>query len=100
MDLFHIGPKFGHAEPADELEEAALAHDTALLDALARGDADAFWEESARVRDAYNVCGFTALATLAEILPPATMTLVAHDIMREAETRSAVSFAGAVFSPR
>lgn len=100
VDLFHIGPKFGHAEPADELEEAALAHDTALLDALARGDADAFWEESARVRDAYNVCGFTALATLAEILPPATMTLVAHDIMREAETRSAVSFAGAVFSPR
>ncbi|EHJ48061.1 UPF0103/Mediator of ErbB2-driven cell motility-containing protein [Solidesulfovibrio carbinoliphilus subsp. oakridgensis] len=100
VDLFHIGPKFGHAEPAEALEEAALAHDTALLDALARGDADAIWEESARVKDVYNVCGFTALATLAEILPPATMALLAHDVMREAETRSAVSFAGAVFSPR
>ncbi len=103
VDLFHIGPKFGHDVPAEALEAEALAHDKALLAALARGDATGFWDESARVRDAYNVCGFTALATLAEILPsvsPISMTLLTHDVMREAETRSAVSFAGAVFSAR
>lgn len=100
VDFSHIGPKFGHPEPAEELETAALAHDAALLDALARGDAEGFWAESARVKDIYNVCGFTALATLAEILPPSAMTLLAHDIMREPPTRSAVSFAAAVFTPK
>ena len=63
-------------------------------------DADAFWAESARVGDAYNVCGLSALATLAEILPPSSMTLLAHDIMRETPTLSAVSFAAAAFCPK
>ncbi|WP_043637777.1 AmmeMemoRadiSam system protein B [Desulfovibrio sp. TomC] len=100
VDFCHIGGKFGHAEPAEALEEAALAHDRALLDALAAGDPDAFWAESARVDDAYNVCGLTALGTLAEVLPPAAMVLLGHDIMREAPTLSAVSFAAAAFTAR
>ena len=100
VDFCHIGGKFGHAEPAEALEEAALAHDRALLDALAAGDPDAFWAESARVGDAYNVCGLTALATLAEVLPPSAMVLLGHDIMREAATLSAVTFAAATFSAR
>jgi len=100
VDFCHIGGKFGHAEPAESLEEAALAHDRALLAALAAGDAEAFWAESERVGDAYNVCGLSALATLAEILPPSSMTLLAHDIMRETPTLSAVSFAAAAFCPK
>ena len=66
----------------------------------ARETPDAFWAESARVDDAYNVCGLTALATLAEVLPPAAMVLLGHDIMREAPTLSAVSFAAATFTAR
>jgi AmmeMemoRadiSam system protein B len=100
VDFCHIGGKFGHAEPAEALEEAALNHDRALLAALAAGDVDAFWAESERVGDAYNVCGLSALATLAEILPPSSMTLLAHDIMRETPTLSAVSFAAAAFCPK
>lgn len=100
VDFCHIGGKFGHAEPAEALEDAALAHDRALLAALAAGDAEAFWAESARVEDAYNVCGLTALATLVEALPPASMTLLGHDIMREAATLSAVTFAAAAFTAR
>jgi AmmeMemoRadiSam system protein B len=100
VDFCHIGGKFGHAEPAQALEEAALAHDRALLAALAAGDPEAFWAESARVDDAYNVCGLCALATLAEVLPAASMTLLAHDIMRETPTLSAVSFAAAAFCPK
>ena len=100
VDFCHIGGKFGHAEPAEALEKAALAHDRALLAALGAGDADAFWAESARVGDAYNVCGLSALATLVEILPPSSMTLLAHDIMRETPTLSAVSFAAAAFCPK
>ncbi len=97
VDFCHIGSKFGHPEPAEALEAVALAHDRILLDALAAGDPDAFWTESARVEDAYNVCGLTALATLAEVLPPSTMTLLRHDVMREPDTRSAVTFAAAAF---
>jgi len=97
VDFCHIGGKFGHSDPADSLEELSMAHDRALLDALAGGDPDAFWAEAARVEDAYNVCGLTALATLAEVLPPAAMTLLCHDIMRERDTRSAVTFAAAAF---
>ncbi|MFP5257538.1 MAG: AmmeMemoRadiSam system protein B [Acidobacteriota bacterium] len=100
VDFCHIGGKFGHAEPAESLEDAALAHDRALLAALAAGDPEAFWAESARVEDAYNVCGLTALATLAEVLPPASMLLLGHDIMREAATLSAVTFAAATFTGR
>lgn len=100
VDFCHIGGKFGHAEPAEALEDAALAHDRTLLAALAAGDVEAFWAESARVGDAYNVCGLSALATLAEILPPSSMTLLSHDIMRETPTLSAVSFAAAAFCPK
>jgi hypothetical protein len=99
VDFSHIGAKFGHGEPAEVLEAEAMAHDKALLDALAHGDAESFWAESARVQDAYNVCGLTALATLAEILPPTVMTVLCHDIMREEATHSAVSFAAAAFVP-
>lgn len=100
VDFCHIGPKFGHDQPAAALEEAALAHEAALLDALSRGDADGFWAESARVDDAYNVCGLTALATLAEILPPARLTVRHRDIVRERETASAVTFAAATITAR
>lgn len=98
VDFAHIGPKFGHDKPAALLEEGALSHEAALLAALAAGDAAAFWAESARVDDGFNVCGLSALATLAEILPPATMTVTCRDIMREAETASAVTFAAAAFT--
>ena len=100
VDFAHIGPKFGHDVPAAELEEGAAAHDAALLAALAAGDAAAFWAESARVDDRFNVCGLSALATLAEILPPAAMTVARRDIMRETETASAVTFAAAAFTAR
>lgn len=97
VDLCHIGLKFGHAEPAVRLEEAAMAHDQTLLKRLCAGDADGFWAESARVQDAYNVCGLTALAVLAEILPEARGRVLCHDILRESSTQSAVTFAAAVF---
>lgn len=100
VDFCHIGGKFGHPEPAQALEDAALAHDRVLLNALAAGDPEAFWAESARIADSYNVCGLTALATLAEVLPPATMRLLSHEIMHEAPTLSAVTFAAATFTPR
>ncbi len=101
VDFCHIGPKFGHEVHADVLETEACRHDRTLLDAVCAGDAEAFWKESAAVEDRYNVCGFSALATLLEILPrtggaPRGREL-GYEIWREEPTSSAVSYAAAVF---
>lgn len=97
VDFSHIGLKFGHERPASHLEAGAKAHDQALLGALCRQDAESFWEESARVKDAFNVCGFSALTCLLEVLPPCKGEVLGYDMWHEAPTSSAVSFAAAVF---
>ncbi|MGM0426144.1 MAG: AmmeMemoRadiSam system protein B [Thermodesulfobacteriota bacterium] len=98
VDLSHTGPKFGHEMPASNLQRQFEAHDTALMAHLCRLDADAFWQESARVNDQFNVCGFSALACLLEILPPSKGEMRHYEIWHEGPTRSAVSFASAVFT--
>jgi AmmeMemoRadiSam system protein B len=98
VDLSHVGPKFGHNLQASDLLPEAERHDRALLDALGRMDAVAFWEEAARVDDRFNVCGFSSMAFLLEILPRGRGWLLDYDIWREEPTRSAVSFAGLAFT--
>ncbi|MBN1101789.1 MAG: AmmeMemoRadiSam system protein B [Deltaproteobacteria bacterium] len=97
VDLSHVGPKFGHEMPAAHLEARTKAHDQTLLEALCRLDADAFWGESGRVRDRYNVCGFSALASLLEVLPPSRGEVLGYEIWHEEPTQSAVSFAAMAF---
>ncbi|MBF0481961.1 MAG: AmmeMemoRadiSam system protein B, partial [Desulfovibrionaceae bacterium] len=97
VDFCHIGPKFGHMEEAEQLQRDALLHDAALLTALVTGDSVAFWNESRTCKDRLNVCGFSALAALLEILPPCAGTVLGHEISRDDVSASAVSFAAAVF---
>jgi MEMO1 family protein len=98
VDLSHVGPKFGDQLPAQALQLESEAHDRALLACLAAGDAEGFWKESIRVRDRYHVCGFGALATLLEVLPPGRGELLHYEMWHEAPTRSAVSFAALCFT--
>lgn len=97
VDFSHIGPKFGHDRPASQLETDATTHDRSLLESLCRLDAEQFWEESSRVGDRFNVCGFSALALLLEILPPCRGSTLHYEVWHEEATRSAVSFAAAAF---
>jgi len=97
VDFCHIGPKFGHMEEAEKLERDALLHDAALLTAIVGRDPEAFWQESRKVEDRFNVCGFSALAGLLEILPPCAGSVLGHEISRDEVSASAVSFAAAVF---
>jgi len=97
VDFSHIGPKFGHEQQAAALEQETRSHDAALLECLCACDADGFWKESARVRDRYNVCGFSALATLLEILPPCQGRQLGYELWHEQPTASAVSYAAASF---
>ncbi|MBW1907986.1 MAG: AmmeMemoRadiSam system protein B [Deltaproteobacteria bacterium] len=99
VDFSHIGPKFGHDMPATYLEGQSKKHDQNLLKAVSEGDADAFWQESRRVEDKFNVCGFSAMACLLEVLPPSSNGKVLdYHIWHEEPTRSAVSFAAVLFS--
>ncbi len=76
----------------------AKRHDKLLLDALCRGSVQAFWSESKRTDDAYNVCGFSCLACLLEILPGCQGYLLDYDFWEEEATQSAVSFAAVVMA--
>jgi MEMO1 family protein len=97
VDFAHIGLKFGHSMPARNLERRSEEHDRKLLHHLVSRDADAFWEESRKVKDQFNVCGFAALACLLEVLPPAQGRILYYETWHEEPTRSAVSFASVVF---
>jgi AmmeMemoRadiSam system protein B len=98
IDFSHVGPKFGHEMPAEYLKGRSEAHDRKLLEHLSALDPDLFWEESRKVKDQFNVCGFSALACLLEILPPCKGQILGYEIWHEDSTRSAVSFAAVVFT--
>jgi MEMO1 family protein len=100
VDFSHIGPKFGHEMPAQVLKGPSEVHDRALIKHLALLDADSFWEESGKVKDQYNVCGFAALACLLEVLPPCKGRLLGYEMWHEEATRSAVSYAAMAFAGR
>jgi hypothetical protein len=68
-----------------------------LLDSLCEMNADGFWTESKKVNDRYNVCGFSALACLLEILPLSQGHLLDYGVFQEEATQSAVSFASVLF---
>ena len=98
VDLSHVGPKFGHDMPASLIINESERHDRQLLHCLCTMNADGFWSESKRIRDKYNVCGFSVLACLLETLPPSHGHLLDYEIFKEDPTRSAVSFAAAIFT--
>jgi len=101
VDFSHIGPKFGDEQPSRRLEQEARKHDQALLEALINGDLHAFWQESRRVEDRYNVCGLSALATLLEIVGgPLEGEVLDYDMWHEEATQSAVSFAAVLLWER
>ena len=99
VDLSHIGPKFGHEMPAEYLKNQSETHDQNLLKHLSMLDADHFWEESKDVKDQFNVCGFSALACMLEVLPPCRGKILNYQFWHEEATRSAVSFSAVVFTP-
>ncbi len=100
VDLSHIGPKFGHDMPARHLQRQSEAHDKNLLKALTALDGDRYWEESRKVKDQYNVCGFSAMACLLEVIPPCNGEVLHYETWHEEATKSAVSFASVAFRER
>lgn len=93
VDLAHVGLKFGHSLPGEALVSQARANDEKLMTALARGDAQKFWQINQEVKDKYNICGFSALMILMLIWPGLRGELLDYDFWIDSASRSAVSFA-------
>ncbi len=97
VDLSHIGPKFGHRKSARSMERDAQAHDRQLISTLTRVDPKAFWHELRHIRDRFNVCGASSLATFLECAGPVEGELLEYRMVHEAPTDSAVGCAAMVF---
>lgn len=93
VDLSHIGPKFGHDLTAPAMLAETKNHDQQVIEAVCRGDVEELWEIVSGVKDRFNVCGFSTLACLLEILPGSQGDLLGYDFYNEEQTKSAVSFA-------
>ena len=98
VDFSHVGPKFGHGQPATDYELKFRAYDQNLLKAIEQGSADALWAEALRTSDRWHVCGLPALALLLSALPNLTGDVRLYDVWHEAATRSAVSYAAVCLS--
>jgi MEMO1 family protein len=93
VDFSHIGPKFGHRQRASSLLLDARKHDQALIASLLAADCRAFWAESRKTGDRYNVCGFSTLASLLEVLPGVEGRLLGYEFWKDEAAQSAVSYA-------
>jgi hypothetical protein len=68
-DLAHVGPRFGDPEPLDGAALAALSvEDRAMLEAVASGDAEAFFDAVAHDGDRRRICGYSPIYALLRAL--------------------------------
>jgi AmmeMemoRadiSam system protein B len=96
VDLAHVGPRFGDAEPnTEESLRRVEEEDRAMLAAVTAGDAGGFFEAVARDGDARRICGLSPLYTFLRALPGARGRLLRYSQWPDPE--GAVSFCAAVF---
>ncbi|MBL7179941.1 MAG: hypothetical protein ISS65_06990 [Desulfobacterales bacterium] len=80
-----------------KLDDAFMLDSEKFNKAKYQIEAERFWEESIRVEDRFNVCGFPAMAAMLEVLPACHGEIINHRYHHERPTQSAVSFAAVVF---
>jgi MEMO1 family protein len=96
VDLAHVGPRFGDAEPNTAESLAAVERaDRSMLDSVLAGDARGFFASVAADRDARRICGLSPIYTLLRLLPEAPGRLLRYTQWPDPEgavTFCAVSF--------
>jgi AmmeMemoRadiSam system protein B len=71
VDLSHVGPRFGDAEPAGPtLAAAARTGDLTALARVTEGDAEGFWQAVMADGNQRRVCGLSAIYTVLRVLTP------------------------------
>jgi AmmeMemoRadiSam system protein B len=99
VDFSHIGPYYGDEFIPDSYLLAKVERlDKAILESLAQQDKKEFDRHFSRSQNKYNICGYPAMRTLLEFLPPSNATLLTYDNAIMDDQRSTVTFASMIFS--
>ena len=93
VDFSHVGLRFSHTVAAMEMLEETHRHDRDLIQAFTDWDAESFWNAERETGGHFNVCGFSTLATILEVVKPGPAKCLAYDVWDDAPTGSAVTFA-------
>jgi AmmeMemoRadiSam system protein B len=100
VDLAHIGRRFGDAWPVDAARQSAVgAADRDMLDLLLAPDAEAYYADVMRDRDARRICGLTPIYLLSTLMQAEHRRgqLLRYTQWVDADRSSSVTFASAVF---
>lgn len=90
-DLAHVGPAFGDPVPLDPVARARLANDDReLLEVMARGKADDFFEHIRQEGDRRRICGLPPIYIALAALPGVTGTLLGYEQCPAAERATSV----------
>jgi hypothetical protein len=79
VDLAHVGPRFGDAEPNTAGSLAAVeAADRQMLESVVAADAAAFFASVAADGDARRICGLSPIYTLLRLRPGSSGRLLRY----------------------
>lgn len=96
VDLAHVGPRFGDADPVGPSRLAALeSEDRATLEAVAAVDPRGFYESVAKDGDSRRICGLSPIYTLLRCLPGGSGRLLRY--AQWPDPQAVVTFASIVF---
>jgi len=96
VDLAHVGPRFGDAEPVGPSRLASLeSEDRATLEAVAAVEPRAFYESVAKDGDSRRICGLSPIYTLLRCLPGRSGRLLRY--AQWPDPQGVVTFASLVF---
>jgi MEMO1 family protein len=100
VDLAHVGPRFGDDWRVDAQRQAWVAQgDREMLDLILVPDADAYYTQVMRDRDARRICGLTPLYVLTALMQAEQRRgeLLRYHQWVDTDLSSSVTFASAVF---
>lgn len=97
-DLAHIGPQFGDASPVTRGTLERLGEgDAEMLELMSRGDADGFYRQVMRDRDARRICGLAPIYYLLALLGPSSGEVLKYTQWVDQRGNGCVTFASVVF---
>jgi AmmeMemoRadiSam system protein B len=100
VDLAHVGPRFGDQWQVDRQHRASVERgDREMLDFVLTPDADAYYTQVMRDRDARRICGLTPIYVLTALMQVEQRPgeLLRYTQWVDTDQSSSVTFASAVF---
>jgi hypothetical protein len=98
IDLCHVGPEFGDADPVDHaMSETIQQFDQTMLTHASANDPSAWFETAAQIDDRWRVCGLAATFTMLQVLGPVKGRILRYDQAIDSQRIGCVSFASLAY---